>query len=68
MPPHFIHETKTIAYDVINVNLFSRTVNKISPQKDGNRGPYYTTTKVSLNFLGMFIEIFIKTQLPTFIS
>ena len=36
---------KTIAYDVIDVNSFYRTVNEIPPPKTGVKHPYYTTCK-----------------------
>ena len=43
IPAHFIHEIKTIAYDVIGVNLFLPKLMKFLPQKRGVTGPSYTT-------------------------
>ena len=33
IPAHFIHEMKTIAYDVIGVNVFLPTLMRILPKK-----------------------------------
>ena len=43
IPAHFIHEIKTIAYDVSDVNLSPPHLNEIPPQKRGLTGAPYTT-------------------------
>ena len=48
LPAHFIHEIKTIAYDVSDVNLFPPHLNEIPLQKRGVTGAPYTTTLVPL--------------------
>ena len=39
IPQHFIHEIKTIAYDVIGVNLFLPKLMKFLPKKGDNSVP-----------------------------
>ena len=39
IPAHFIHEIKTIAYDVIGVNLFLPKLMKFLPKKGDNSVP-----------------------------
>ena len=38
-PPHFIHEIKTIAYNVIDVNLFCRKLMRFHRKKGDNSVP-----------------------------
>ena len=39
IPAHFIHEIKTIAYDVIGVTVFLPTLMRILPEKGVNSVP-----------------------------
>ena len=45
IPAHFIHEIKTIAYDVSDVNLFPPHLNEIPPKKTEVKHPSYTTER-----------------------
>ena len=49
-PQHFIHEMKTIAYDVMDVNVSPRTLMRLICKKGGSFGAYYTTNVLSLAY------------------